>query len=70
MRQTISFTLDGKPARATVGDERMLWVQRYDLGPTQPIQEWLAGHHEQAAEPGGEPSGNDFPKAPPEEASS
>jgi hypothetical protein len=70
MQQTISFTLNGKPARVTVDDERMLWVQRYDLGPAQPIQEWLAGHHEQAAELGGEPSGNDFAKAPPEEASS
>ena len=35
MRRTISFTLNGKPARVTVDDERMLlWVLRYDLGLT------------------------------------
>jgi len=31
MERTISFTLNGKPARATVDDERMLlWVLRED----------------------------------------
>ena len=35
MQRTISFTLNGKPARTTVDDERMLlWVLRYDLGLT------------------------------------
>jgi aerobic-type carbon monoxide dehydrogenase small subunit (CoxS/CutS family) len=35
MRRTIAFTLNGKPARLTVDDERMLlWVLRYDLGLT------------------------------------
>jgi len=35
MQRTISFTLNGKPARVTVGDERMLlWVLRSDLGLT------------------------------------
>jgi aerobic-type carbon monoxide dehydrogenase small subunit (CoxS/CutS family) len=35
MERTISFTLNGKPARATVDDERMLlWVLREDLGLT------------------------------------
>ena len=35
MQRTISFTLNGKPARVTVDDERMLlWVLRYDLGLT------------------------------------
>jgi len=35
MQRTISFTLNGKPARATVDDERMLlWVLRDDLGLT------------------------------------
>jgi len=35
MQQTISFTLNGKPASVTVDDERMLlWVLRYDLGLT------------------------------------
>jgi carbon-monoxide dehydrogenase small subunit len=35
MRRTIAFTLNGKPARVTVDDERMLlWVLRYDLGLT------------------------------------
>jgi aerobic-type carbon monoxide dehydrogenase small subunit (CoxS/CutS family) len=35
MRRTISFTLNGKPARVTVDDERMLlWVLRSDLGLT------------------------------------
>jgi aerobic-type carbon monoxide dehydrogenase small subunit (CoxS/CutS family) len=35
MLQTISFTLNGKPERVTVDDERMLlWVLRYDLGLT------------------------------------
>ncbi len=35
MRRTISFTLNGKPARVTVDDERMLlWVLREDLGLT------------------------------------
>ncbi len=35
MERTISFTLNGKPARVTVDDERMLlWVLRGDLGLT------------------------------------
>lgn len=35
MQRTISFTLNGKPARVTVDDERMLlWVLRSDLGLT------------------------------------
>jgi aerobic-type carbon monoxide dehydrogenase small subunit (CoxS/CutS family) len=35
MERTVSFTLNGKPARATVDDERMLlWVLRQDLGLT------------------------------------
>jgi carbon-monoxide dehydrogenase small subunit len=35
MQRTVSFTLNGKPARVTVDDERMLlWVLRYDLGLT------------------------------------
>ncbi len=35
MDRTISFTLNGKPARVTVDDERMLlWVLRSDLGLT------------------------------------
>jgi len=35
MQRTISFTLNGKPTRVTVDDERMLlWVLRYDLGFT------------------------------------
>ena len=35
MQRTISFTLNGKPTRVTVDDERMLlWVLRYDLGLT------------------------------------
>ncbi len=35
MQRTISFTLNGKPARVTVDDERMLLsVLRYDLGLT------------------------------------
>lgn len=35
MQRTISFTLNGKPARVTVDDERMLlWVLRHDLGLT------------------------------------
>ncbi|MFB3814174.1 MAG: (2Fe-2S)-binding protein [Terriglobales bacterium] len=35
MQRTISFTLNGKPARVTVDDERMLlWVLREDLGLT------------------------------------
>ena len=35
MQRTISFTLNGKPARVNVDDERMLlWVLRYDLGLT------------------------------------
>jgi aerobic-type carbon monoxide dehydrogenase small subunit (CoxS/CutS family) len=35
MQRTISFTLNGKPVRVTVDDERMLlWVLRYDLGLT------------------------------------
>jgi len=35
MRQTVSFTLNGKPVRMTVDDERMLlWVLRGDLGLT------------------------------------
>ena len=35
MRRTIAFTLNGKPARVTVDDGRMLlWVLRYDLGLT------------------------------------
>ena len=35
MERTISFTLNGKSARATVDDERMLlWVLREDLGLT------------------------------------
>jgi aerobic-type carbon monoxide dehydrogenase small subunit (CoxS/CutS family) len=37
MRRRISFTLNGKPARVTVDDERMLlWVLRYDLGLAGP----------------------------------
>src|SRR5208337_1845910 len=35
MERTISFTLNGKPTRVTVDDERMLlWVLRSDLGLT------------------------------------
>jgi aerobic-type carbon monoxide dehydrogenase small subunit (CoxS/CutS family) len=35
MQRTISFTLNGKPARVTTDDGRMLlWVLRYDLGLT------------------------------------
>jgi carbon-monoxide dehydrogenase small subunit len=35
MQRTISFTLNGKPARVTTDDERMLlWVLRSDLGLT------------------------------------
>jgi len=35
MQRTISFTVNGKPVRVTVDDERMLlWVLRYDLGLT------------------------------------
>jgi carbon-monoxide dehydrogenase small subunit len=35
MQRTISFTLNGKPARVTVDEERMLlWVLRGDLGLT------------------------------------
>jgi len=35
VQRTISFTLNGKPARVTVDDARMLlWVLRYDLGLT------------------------------------
>jgi len=35
MQRTISFTLNGKPARVTTDDERMLlWALRYDLGVT------------------------------------
>jgi aerobic-type carbon monoxide dehydrogenase small subunit (CoxS/CutS family) len=35
MERMISFTLNGKPARVKVDDERMLlWVLRYDLGLT------------------------------------
>jgi carbon-monoxide dehydrogenase small subunit len=35
MQRTISFTLNGKPQRVTVDDERMLlWVLRGDLGLT------------------------------------
>ncbi len=35
MQRTISFTLNAKPARVTVDDERMLlWVLRNDLGLT------------------------------------
>jgi carbon-monoxide dehydrogenase small subunit len=35
MQRTISFTLNGQPARVNVDDERMLlWVLRYDLGLT------------------------------------
>ena len=35
MQRTISFTLNGKPARVTTDDERMLlWALRYDLGLT------------------------------------
>ncbi len=35
MQRTISFTLNGRPARVTTDDERMLlWVLRYDLGLT------------------------------------
>src|ERR1035437_2088935 len=35
MERTISFTLNGKPVRATVDDERMLlWVLREDLALT------------------------------------
>ena len=35
MNRTLSFTLNGKPAKISVDDERMLlWVLRYDLGLT------------------------------------
>ncbi len=35
MERTITFTLNGRPARVTVDDERMLlWVLRNDLGLT------------------------------------
>lgn len=35
MRQTISFTLNGKPIQLDTDDERpLLWVLRYDLGLT------------------------------------
>ena len=35
MQRTIAFTLNGKPTRVTVDDERiLLWVLRYDLGLT------------------------------------
>ncbi len=35
MQRTISFTLNGKPTRVTVDDERpLLWVLRSDLGMT------------------------------------
>jgi aerobic-type carbon monoxide dehydrogenase small subunit (CoxS/CutS family) len=35
MERTISFTLNGKPTKVAVDDERMLlWVLRYDLGLT------------------------------------
>ena len=35
MQRTIAFTLNGKPAKVTVDDERMLlWVLRSDLGLT------------------------------------
>jgi aerobic-type carbon monoxide dehydrogenase small subunit (CoxS/CutS family) len=35
MQRTISFTLNGKPARVTVDDERMLlWILRGELGFT------------------------------------
>ena len=35
MMRTVSFTLNGKPTRVRVDDERMLlWVLRYDLGLT------------------------------------
>ncbi len=35
MQRTVSFTLNGKPARVTTDDARMLlWVLRYDLGLT------------------------------------
>ena len=35
MQRTISFSLNGKPARVTTDDERkLLWVLRYDLGLT------------------------------------
>jgi nicotinate dehydrogenase subunit A len=35
MHRTISFTLNGRPARVTTDDERMLlWVLRHDLGLT------------------------------------
>ncbi len=35
MQRTVSFTLNGKPARVTTDDERMLlWVLREDLGLT------------------------------------
>ena len=35
MQRTISFTLNRKPVKVTVDDERMLlWVLRYDLGLT------------------------------------
>jgi len=35
LERTISFTLNGKPVRMTLDDERMLlWVLRYDLGLT------------------------------------
>jgi aerobic-type carbon monoxide dehydrogenase small subunit (CoxS/CutS family) len=35
MQREVSFTLNGKPTRVNVDDERMLlWVLRYDLGLT------------------------------------
>jgi aerobic-type carbon monoxide dehydrogenase small subunit (CoxS/CutS family) len=35
MQRTISFTLNGKPARVTTDDQRtLLWVLRGDLGLT------------------------------------
>jgi aerobic-type carbon monoxide dehydrogenase small subunit (CoxS/CutS family) len=35
MRQTVSFTLNGKPTRVTVdGERKLLWVLRTDLGLT------------------------------------
>ena len=35
MQRTVSFTLNGKPTRLTVDEERMLlWVLRSDLGLT------------------------------------
>jgi carbon-monoxide dehydrogenase small subunit len=35
MRQTVSFTLNGKPTRLTVdGERKLLWVLRSDLGLT------------------------------------